>query len=96
MENITRKVTRTANGLNSSAMCYLYLGIEIGKLKERYYYKALIKYLQGNDDDMGSLYLSHLKPLYDAYGYETVNCLLLAFEEADRTKELEEKEQTNE
>lgn len=87
METKTNWTTQLADTLTKLEMNGIHLGIEIAKIKNEYYYAILIKYLQGDDKDSGSLYLSNLKPLYDKYGYDKVNRILL---------KLEEKEQTNE
>lgn len=87
MENKTHWINQLSNTLNKLEMNGVNLGIEIAKLRNEYYYKRLIKYLQGDVEYGGSMYLANLKPLYDKYGYDKVNRILL---------ELEEKEQTNE
>lgn len=59
------------------------LGIEIGELKRSYFYDGLIKFLKGEDDGAFSgMDFYKLKPLYDKYGYEKVNRILLSLEEA--------------
>ena len=57
------------------------LGIAIGELKKEYYYNDLIEFLKGNDEAKGHIYFDKLKPLYDKYGYEKVNRILLSLEE---------------
>ena len=64
------------------------LGMEIASITQEYYYPKLIAFLKGDTTDCGSMYFEKLKPLYDKYGYERVNRILIALEEA--------KEQTNE
>lgn len=87
METKTNWATQLADTLTKLEMNGVRLGIEIAKIKNEYYYENLIKYLQGDDKDSGSLYLSKLKPLYDKYGYEKVNRLLLTLEEKEQTNE---------
>ena len=57
------------------------LGMSIERLKMSYTYGKLIKYLKGDDSENGSMYFYELKPLYDEFGYEKVNRVLLALEE---------------
>jgi hypothetical protein len=57
------------------------LGMEIEKLRNGYFYGKIIKFLKGDDSENGSMYFHELKPLYDKYGYEKVNRVLLAFED---------------
>lgn len=67
------------------------LGIDIGDLKKQYYYDDLMKFLKGDNACNGSLYFDKLKPLYDRYGYERVNRILLELEE-EPTQETNEEE----
>lgn len=62
------------------------LGMEIEKLRNGYFYGKIIKFLKGDDSENGSMYFHELKPLYDKYGYEKVNRVLLAFEDEKRGK----------
>ena len=62
------------------------LGIAIGELKNEYFYKALISFLKGDNSKNGNIYFEKLKPLYDKFGYEKVNRILLALEEKEEVK----------
>lgn len=59
----------------------IHLGIDIEKLRNGYFYGKIIKFLKGDDSEYGSMYFHELKPLYDKYGYEKVNRILLALED---------------
>ena len=59
----------------------IHLGMDIEKLCNSYFYGKLIKYIKGDDSENGSMYFHELKPLYDKYGYEKVNRVLLALED---------------
>ena len=63
------------------------LGMEIGELKSKYFYEDLILFLKGDNSKNGNLYFEKLKPLYDKYGYEKVNRILLTLEEKEEVKE---------
>lgn len=63
------------------------LGIAIGELKNKYFYKAIILFLKGDNSENGNIYFEKLKPLYDKFGYEKVNRILLALEEKEEVKE---------
>ena len=60
------------------------LGIEIGALKNTYYYPDIIALLKGTTQGAEDMYFGKLKPLYDKYGYEKVNRILLALEETEQ------------
>ena len=60
------------------------LGMAIQKLKQSHFYGKLVKFLNGDDSDNGSLYFAEMKPLYDEYGYEKVNKAVLHFYEAEQ------------
>lgn len=62
------------------------LGMEIQSLKDRFYYKHLLGFLSGKTKD-GGMYLEYLKPLYDKYGYEKVNRVLLETYEGEKEDE---------
>ena len=49
------------------------LGMELQKLSERYFFKDLAAFVKGEPTETGALYFQELKPLYDKYGYKTVN-----------------------
>ena len=55
------------------------LGMEIAKIKQEYWFKDLVKFLKGEDDEEthGNMYFCNLKPLYDKFGYKLVNDILL-------------------
>lgn len=72
------------------------LGIAIGELKREYFYNKLISFLKGDDKDNGSMYFERLKPLYDKYGYEKVNRVLLSLEEPKAEEKAEDKGAENE
>lgn len=59
------------------------LGVDIQKLKERYFYKDIIAFLKGEKEKCYDF--CELKMLYDKYGYEKVNKMLLKTHE--ETKE---------
>ena len=63
------------------------LGIELAVIRNSYYYKALIAYLKGDDEQQGSMYFCNLKPLYDKYGYDMVNRALLSLDKEDAKNE---------
>lgn len=65
---------------------YIELGIDIRSIQTSYFYKSLIKFLKGEETEC--MYLDKLKPLYDKYGYTTVNEMLLHFD----TKEVQPNE----
>ena len=65
------------------------LGMEIEKIRNSFFYKKVIKFLKGDDSDNGSMYFCELKPIYDKYGYEKVNRILLALEAEQGGKENE-------
>ena len=58
------------------------LGMDVATLRGQYFYSDLIAYLKGDDGNKGHIYFHELKPLYDKYGYEKVNRILLTLEEA--------------
>lgn len=60
------------------------LGIEIGALKNAYYYPDIIAVLKGTAQKSEDMYFGKLKPLYDKYGYEKVNRILLALETTEQ------------
>lgn len=72
--------------LKDIVMDNIHLGIEIQKLKGEYFYDKLIAYLRGDNSGTGSMYLYNLKPLYDKYGYEKVNSVLLKLEDEETGK----------
>lgn len=65
------------------------LGMEIGRLQNEYYYNDLVAFLQGNSESKGGMYFEKIKPLYDRYGYEKVNRIILTLEKAKDGKENE-------
>ena len=65
------------------------LGVDIQKLKERYFYKDIIAFLKGEKEVCYDFH--EMKPLYDKYGYEKVNKTLLKLE-AEETSEVKENE----
>lgn len=60
------------------------LGIEIEKLRQEFFYKYLIRFLQGKDTPDGAIYFEKLKPLYDRFGYEKINRILLELEKDEK------------
>lgn len=52
---------------------YIQLGYEIGKITKHYWFPMVLEYLNGHDENKGSMYFCELKWLYDKYGYKTVN-----------------------
>ena len=72
------------------------LGIGIGELKTKYFYKDLILFLKGDNSKNGNIYFDRLKPLYDKFGYEKVNRILLALEEKEEEKEEVKEEEKGE
>lgn len=55
------------------------LGMKLVELKDHYGYKELVEYLKGTIDQ--TYYLFILKPLWDKYGYNEINKLILKLEE---------------
>ena len=88
MENSKELVKKIMSRFGKDVAEYVVLGMEIAEIKQAYYYDSLIKFLNGDDSKNGSMYFAKLKPLYDRYGYEKVNIVLLNLEE--------EKEQSHE
>ena len=73
------------------------LGMRIERLVDSYFYGKLIKFLKGDDSDSGSMYFAELKPLYDEFGYEKVNRVLLAYDaELAQERKTEQGEAENE
>ena len=57
-------------------------GMELAKIKQEYWFKDLMKFLKGEDEEHhGDMYFCNLKPLYDRYGYDRVNNILMNWEE---------------
>ena len=52
------------------------LGIKIGQLKDRYGFNDIYNFITGKTKDC--YYFVDLKPLYDEFGYSTVNDVILA------------------
>lgn len=88
MENNKNWAEQLADILTKTETENIHLGMDIAELKKEYFYNKLIAFLKGDNTDCGCLYFEKLKPLYDRYGYEKVNRILLSLEES--------KEQTNE
>ena len=64
------------------------LGVDIAAVRNAYWYKDLLAFLKGDDENNGSMYFANLKPLYDKYGYKLVNDTLLNFDkEESKTNE---------
>jgi hypothetical protein len=80
MENKKNWAEQLAEILTKTETENICLGMEIAELKKSYYYDELIKFLKGGTGN-GNLYFEKLKPLYDKYGYEKVNRILLSLEE---------------
>lgn len=70
-----------AKVLSENEMGNINLGMAIEKFRNSYFYGKVIKFLKGDDSENGSMYFCEMKPLYDKYGYEKVNRILLALEE---------------
>ena len=62
---------------------YIRLGVEIATVRNSYYYKELIAFLKGDDEQHGSMFFANLKPLYDKYGYVIVNETLLELDKEE-------------
>lgn len=73
-----------AKVLSKAEMDNVKLGIEIGKLKQSYYYADIIALLKGTSKVGEDIYFGRMKPLYDKYGYEKVNRILLAIDEQEQ------------
>ena len=94
-ETLGEKIGAALTNPGLIAMCFaqaekdnIYLGIEIAALRNAYYYKALLAFLKGDDEQQGSMYFCNLKPLYDKYGYEKVNKVILEIDkEESKTNE---------
>lgn len=52
------------------------LGLKIGQFKEKYEFKEIYNFIAGKKEDC--YYFTELKPLYDEFGYITVNEIILA------------------
>jgi len=81
MENKKNWATELAEVLRKQETENIKLGMEIAELKNQYYYDGLIEFLKGNITASNGMYFEKLKPLYDKYGYEKVNRVLLETEE---------------
>jgi hypothetical protein len=67
--------------MNKEQMKLVKFGMEIAKIKKEFWFADLMKFLKGDDEEHhGSLYFCNLKPLYDKYGYENVNKILMGME----------------
>ncbi len=73
-----------AKVLSETETTNIRLGMRIEKLKNSYFYDKLIKFLKGDDSDYGSSYFHELKSLYDEFGYEKVNRILLSLDEVEQ------------
>lgn len=73
-----------AKVLSETEAMNIRLGMRIEKLVNSYYCAKIIKFLKGDDSDNGSMYFHELKPLYDEFGYEKVNRILLALDETEQ------------
>ncbi len=62
---------------------YVGLGIEIAEILNAYYVDSLVKFIKNEPlkegETSGAIYFGFLKPLYDKYGYETVNQYLINY-----------------
>lgn len=68
--------------MNKEQMKLIKLGMEIAKIERELWFSSLMKFLKGeNGDHHGDWYFCKLKPLYDKYGYENVNKILMSMEE---------------
>lgn len=61
------------------------LGIAVKKLEDSYKYDDIIIFLKGKKKDC--MYFDTLKPLYDEFGYEAVNEVLLEINKDNEVKE---------
>ncbi len=68
---------RLLNVIYGTEMKDVRLGMEISTLKDSYYYSDVIAFLKGTATGNEDMYFGKLKPLYDEYGYEKVNRILL-------------------
>ena len=67
---------------------YVQMGIDIAEFRNSLFYKYIIGFLKGEDaDEVGRMHFYELKPLYDKYGYEKVNRILLATEKGGSENE---------
>lgn len=66
------------------------LGIEIEKLKNTYYYSDIIAFLKGTATGAEDMYFGRMKSLYDKFGYEKVNRILLELEKDEKGGEANE------
>ena len=65
--------------MNKEQMKYIQLGMEIAKIKKEFWFADLMKFLKGEDGEHhGDMYFCNLKPLYDQYGYEEINRILMS------------------
>lgn len=68
------------------------LGMEIQKLKDSYSWKELVKFLKGKSKNDYHNLFGKLKPLYDEFGYITVNKLIIEIaDEEEKVKEQKQK-----
>lgn len=70
--------------LAEAEMTNVRLGIAIGELRGGYYYADLIAFLKGTATGNEDMYFGKMKPIYDEYGYEKVNRILLALDEQEQ------------
>lgn len=80
-EKKTNWAEALAKAVGTEEMKNVHLGIEIVELQNAYYYEDLIAFLKGDTEGAKDIYFGKLKPLYDKYGYEKVNRILLALED---------------
>ena len=52
------------------------LGLEVGQLKNTYQFKSIYEFILGKTKEC--YYFVELKPLYDEFGYQAVNDVILA------------------
>lgn len=79
MENSKKLKDLLTEAFNSTEADNICLGMEIAELKRAYYYGSLLEFLKGGES--GGMYFENMKPLYDKYGYEKVNRIILSLEE---------------
>ena len=73
-------VDAIAKVLSEAEATNIRLGMKLERFVNSYFYGKIIKFLKGDDSENGSMYFAELKPLYDEFGYEKVNRILLAYD----------------
>lgn len=62
--------------MNKTEERYARFGMAIAEITKEYWFSKVVRFIAG-EDTQGGMYLEHLKPLYDKYGYTKVNNFLI-------------------